>query len=85
MKLTTKRLILRDITMKDRESLVKHINNLNVSKWLLVVSHPYTMKDAKWFVNHCAEKSKDKPKTSYSFVIELKEKPGVIGGWEYLR
>lgn len=79
MKLTTKRLILRDIELKDAKDLVKQINNINISKWLLVVPYPYTMKDAKWYINNCKEKKK-RPRTSYSFSVELKEKPGIIGG-----
>jgi len=79
MKLTTKRLILRDITAKDAKDLVNQINNINVSKWLLVVPYPYTMKDAKWYINKCRKKKK-KPITSYSFSIELKAKHEIIGG-----
>jgi len=80
MKLTTKRLIIRDITMKDAKSLIRDINNVNVSKYLLVVPYPYTMKDAKWWINKCKKDSREKPRKEYSFCIELKSKKGVIGG-----
>jgi RimJ/RimL family protein N-acetyltransferase len=79
MKLITKRLILRELTIEDAKDLVKQMNNINISKWLLVVPYPYTMKDAKWYINNCKEKKK-KPITSYSFNMELKEKQGIIGG-----
>jgi len=80
MKLETKRLILRPIKMSDAKDVVKNINNLNVSKCLLVVPHPYTLKDAKWFVNHCKEKRKEKPIKNYEFSITLKTDNKVIGG-----
>jgi len=79
MKLTTPRLILRQPTMKDAKSIVRNINNINISKWLLVVPFPYTMKDAKWFVNHVAEKSKERPRKDYFFNIQLKDQEDLIG------
>jgi len=78
MILKTKRLILRDFEKKDIEDLIENINNLNVSKWLLVVPYPYTKKDAKWWINCCAEKAKEKPRKSYEFAIEFEGK--MIGG-----
>jgi len=80
MKLETKRLILRDITMKDAKDIVKNLNNVKISRYLLVVPYPYTMKDAKWWVNECKRKAKEKPRESYSLHIELKSKKGIIGG-----
>ncbi|MGD9275646.1 MAG: GNAT family protein [Candidatus Pacearchaeota archaeon] len=78
MKLTTKRLILRDIKNSDEKNLIKNINNLKVSKNLFVVPYPYTKKDAKWWINHCNGKKKNKE--SYNFVIELKSEKKLIGG-----
>ncbi len=80
MKIETERLILRPLTEKDIPSLVKNINNLEISKWLSVVPYPYTEADAEWFVNHCKENEKEKPKKSYNFSIQLKGGQGVIGG-----
>ena len=81
MKLETKRLILRDIKVKDAESIRKHINNLDISKWLLVVPYPYTEKDTEEWVKHCKEEQKKKPRKSYDLGIVLKEnKDEVIGG-----
>lgn len=81
MILTTKRLILRPITMKDAKGLVEQINNIKISRYLLVVPHPYTLKDARWFINDCKRESKEKPRTSYEFTIELKEERKLIGGF----
>ena len=80
MRLVTKRLILRDCTQEDAKDIVENLNNLNVSKWLLVVPYPYTMKDAKWWINHCKEQQKQKPRTNYDFSIVLKKENKVIGG-----
>jgi len=74
MKLKTERLILRDFEDGDVDDLIENINNLNVSRWLLVVPYPYTLKDAKWWINHCAEKKKEKPRKDYSFGIEFEGK-----------
>ncbi|MBW2995322.1 GNAT family N-acetyltransferase, partial [Candidatus Woesearchaeota archaeon] len=79
MKLTTKRLILRDLEKKDLESLVKNVNNLNVSKYLSVVPYPYKKKDGEWFINHARGKAKQKPRVDYDFGIALKEENKIIG------
>jgi [ribosomal protein S5]-alanine N-acetyltransferase len=75
MKLVTERLVLRNISDKDIKDLIENINNLNVSKWLLVVPYPYTEKNAKWWIDHCKEKDKE-----YNFCIELKSEKKLIGG-----
>ncbi|MFH1209252.1 MAG: GNAT family protein [archaeon] len=75
MRIVTERLILRSISDKDIESLIENINNLNVSKYLLVVPYPYTIKDAKWWINHCKEKGRE-----YNFCIELKSEKKLVGG-----
>jgi len=80
MKLTTKRLILRDIKKSDANSIRKSINNLNVSKYLLAVPYPYTKENAEWWVNHCAERQKEKPKTSYELGITIKPSDKIVGG-----
>jgi len=80
MKLKTKRLILRPINNKDAKSIQRNINNLNVSSWLLVVPHPYNMKDAKWWINENKKKWKAKEKKDYNFGIELREEKAIIGG-----
>ena len=80
MKIETKRLILREITGKDLKDIQKNINNLNVSKWLLVISHPYTLKDAKWWVEQCKKEYKNKERKKYNLGIELKKEKRIIGG-----
>lgn len=79
MKLETKRLILRQLKMKDAKELAENANNLNVSKWMMLLPSPYTIKDAKWYINYCAKKFKEKPIKNYDFGIELKSGRKIIG------
>lgn len=80
MQLKTKRLILRPLKDSDAKSVQENINNIEVSKWLLVVKYPYTLKDAKSWIKHNKEKWKSKKKDDYSFGIELRQERKVIGG-----
>lgn len=80
MRLETERLILREPTIKDAKYIQENINNIKISKWLLVVPYPYTLKDAEWYINHTIEKSKKKEKDSYDWGIELKSEKKIIGG-----
>ena len=45
--LETKRLILRDWDENDIDDLVEGLNNIEVSKWLAYVPHPFTKKMPK--------------------------------------
>lgn len=79
MRLTTKRLILRDLRMSDIESITKNVNNLKISRYLLVVPYPYTTKDAKCFIDKCKKDAKAKPREKYELGIELKSEKKIIG------
>ncbi len=79
MRLTTKRLILRDITQKDAKDLAKALNNIEISKWMSLIPYPYTTKDARWFIGKCVSNAKKKPVTVYNFFIQLKGNRKVIG------
>lgn len=79
MKIKTKRLILREWAQKDKKDLIEGINNLDVTKWLLVVPYPYKNKDANWWIKHCKENIKKKPRESYDLALELRENKKVIG------
>jgi len=80
MEIKTERLVLREWKEKDKEDLVENINNVNITKNLLKVPHPYTEKDADWWINKCAEKQKEKPREGYEFAIELKDEENAGGG-----
>jgi len=79
MKLTTKRLILRNLKDKDLNDLVRNANNLNVSRYLSLVPYPYTKKDGKWFIEHCKKEARKRPRKNYELGIELKEEGILIG------
>ena len=70
----TERLILRSWKLEDAEDVVEGLNNINVSKWLAGAPYPYTLEDAKKFINKSIE---DK---LYNFAIVLKSENKVIGG-----
>ena len=81
MRLETERLILREWKNTDVDDLVEGLNDLNVSKWLAHVPHPYTKKDAEKWIRLCIANSKKGPKrTSYDFAIELISEEKAIGG-----
>lgn len=80
MKLETEKLILREWKQGDQKDSIKGLNNLNVTKWLLLVPYPYTRKDANWWIKHCIEGYNKKKREKYQFAMELKEKKEVIGG-----
>jgi RimJ/RimL family protein N-acetyltransferase len=81
MKLETERLILREWRKTDVDDLVEGLNDLNVSKWLAFVPHPYTKKDAEWWINRCkTDAKKGKERDTYNLAIELKSEKKAIGG-----
>lgn len=69
--LKTVRLTLRRPAVADKADIVRAINNLNVTKWLSVVPHPYSDADADDFLRYCAEPD------NQNFAIE---KDGVFCG-----
>ena len=80
MKLETKRLILREPKKSDWEDMVEGAKELDVSKNLGLMPHPYTKKDAEEWINIVKEKWKKKEKDDYEFFIELKSERKYIGG-----
>jgi len=80
MKFETERLRIRYLKNSDKKDLIKNINNLEVSKWLLVVAYPYKSKDAKGWISYCQKQDKKKKRDAYDFGIELKEEKKIIGG-----
>jgi ribosomal-protein-alanine N-acetyltransferase len=76
--LTTKRLALREFTVSDAGSIVKHINNIKVSGNLIVVPHPITVQEVTALIEHAKKDDKKNP-AEYHFGITLKGKDEVIG------
>ncbi len=84
MKIKTERLVLREKNKKtlkkeDIDDITEGIGDIEVSKWLLVVPHPYAKKDAKQWLS--AKKKKD----TIDLLIELAEEKKVIGAISIMR
>lgn len=79
MKLTTKRLILRDIEIKDAEDIAENGNDYDIGRYTAVIPYPYTLKDAKWWINKCLKDIKEKPRKNYNLGIALKSNNKIIG------
>ena len=78
MKLVTRRLILRDITMKDVKEIVENANDPEIFYFTASIPYPYTLKDAKeWIRKNLKEAKKKKPK-QINFVIDINGE--VVGG-----
>lgn len=70
----TERLILRQWNMNDLDDMVEGLNNINVTKWLAGAPFPYTIEDAKHFVQKTIDND------LYNFAIVLKSENKAIGG-----
>ena len=71
IELHTDNLVIKKPSEKHLNSLIKELNNWNISKWLIEVPYPYSIDDAKYWV-------KKTKQDEYSFNIYLKNK--LIGG-----
>lgn len=78
----TERLILRGVGDKksDVNDLVEGCNNIEITKWLLVLPFPYKKKDASEWIKHCQKNYKKRKNENYEFAIELKSEKKLIGG-----
>src|SRR3990167_5108329 len=81
-RIVTKRLILRKVGERksDADDIAEACNNLNVTKWLLLLPYPYTKQDAINWINSCEKNYKKKEVESYEFAVELKKDKKLIGG-----
>ncbi len=70
----TERLILRRWNMSDIDDMAEGLNNLNVTKWLAGAPFPYTVEDAKYFIQKTIDNN------LYNFAIVLKSENKTIGG-----
>ena len=71
IELHTDNLIIKKPSEKDLNSLIKELNNWNISQWLVNVPYPYTIEDGQNWLKKTKE-------DDYSFNIFLKNK--LIGG-----
>ncbi|MBD1147967.1 GNAT family N-acetyltransferase [Pelagibacterales bacterium SAG-MED31] len=49
--INSKRLVLKKISTKDVNQLIKNLNNWNIVKWLVNVPYPYTINDANFWID----------------------------------
>ena len=71
IEINTLNLIIKKPEKKDISSLVKELNNWNISKWLVEVPYPYSINDANYWITKTQE-------DEFSFNIYLKN--NLIGG-----
>jgi [ribosomal protein S5]-alanine N-acetyltransferase len=71
LEINTLNLVIKKPNKNDISSLVKELNNWNISKWLVEFPYPYSINDAYYWLNK-TEKNK------FSFNIYKKNK--LIGG-----
>ena len=73
MELHSRRLILRQYTKDDKESLIKLLNDKEISKWTERIPFPYTEKHADWWINN-------KTENDCVYAIVKKENHSLVGG-----
>ncbi len=57
--LTTERLVLRPLRGADATAIASQINDLDITRWLTTVPHPYTLADAESFLANLNETSSE--------------------------
>ena len=76
----SKHFLLRPFKVGDEESLVKNLNNVNVTKNLLRVSYPYLLKHAKRWIDYNLKLDRSMKRKEMNWVIEINsEVAGSIG------
>jgi len=66
-----KKFILRPFKRGDEDSVQKHVNDKDVSRFTLSIPHPYTKKDAKMFIDRVIKEQKSKNKLPVRFAIDV--------------
>jgi RimJ/RimL family protein N-acetyltransferase len=79
MELETKRLKIREFKIEDNKRVSTLLNNLEVTRWLLVFPFPFTLSDADKTIEHMLKRAEENPRTSYNLAIELKDTKELIG------
>lgn len=76
--LGTERLLLTELTYTDIPAIVEHAGNRKISKNTQNIPHPYTEKDAIFWINAAAKGFHNKQQ--YTFAIKLKGSREFLGG-----
>jgi len=78
--LKSKQFILRPFQKGDEKSLAKNINNKKIHRNTLDIPYPYTLKDAKEWINKNLKETKKKKPSMINFVIDINgEVAGSVG------
>lgn len=85
MEIRSKRLILREIGMKDYEDIKNIVNNPSVSEYLTLETYPYQKKNVISWIKRRMKQQKEKPRNSYVFAINLKDNPKFIGSVDLIK
>jgi ribosomal-protein-alanine N-acetyltransferase len=80
VELQTKRLLIREMSKRDIPALTKHLNNLDITRNLLLVGHPHTEKHTKAYIAYTLKASKQRQRTLYEFGISKEETPDMLIG-----
>ncbi|WP_019039738.1 GNAT family N-acetyltransferase [Psychroflexus tropicus] len=76
--INTERLILTELKADDIKDIVNYASNKKISDSTLNLPHPYSEKDAIYWINLAYQGLKSR--TNYIFAIRLKEESKFIGG-----
>lgn len=71
-------IVLSQVNKKDKASLIKYLNDYDIYKNTSNIPHPYTSKDATWWINHVKDKTNVTGRLS-NFAIRDKDL-NLIGG-----
>ena len=76
----SKKLTLRPFRMSDAESIRNHANDKGIARNLSTLPHPYSKKDAKWWLGKQIKLQRQKNPENIVFAIEIGDRAvGTIG------
>tara|TARA_Y100000310_G_scaffold251715_1_gene258322 strand:+ start:38748 stop:39269 length:522 start_codon:yes stop_codon:yes gene_type:complete len=82
-KFKTEDFVIRSFKKGDEESLQEHINHKSVYRYTLRVPYPYTIKDAREWIERNMSLDKKKKKDEINLAIEVKG--DVVGGIGFIK
>jgi len=71
-------IVLSRVNKKDKSSLIKYLNDFDIYKNTSNIPHPYTSKDAEWWIKHVKDKARQTGRLS-NFAIRDRNL-NLIGG-----
>ena len=71
-------IILSQVNQRDKSSLIKYLNEWDIYKNTSNIPHPYTSKDAVWWINHVKNQTRETGRLSNFAIRDRNSK--LIGG-----